>query len=313
LKNYYILQRKIVTDPLYYLEPFTKWQAFQDMIRMVNWDTGQIKNGQEIIKLKRGEFCHTEKHLAKTWKWSRGKVRRFLKWLENDERITVHKTVHKTGQQTGHPRIVVYLCNYKKHQLPIKDGGTSNGTPNGTPNGTVSNNKIQITSSNNNKVGLEDYKKIIENLNELSGKKLKYTTDIYQKKINARISEGYTIEDFLQVNRIKCSEWNRTKYAKHLSPKTLYSKTHFDDYLNSGLGNNLQEDEFQSLYNSGLIKKDSMKSARKIFRIALAGLNEEEARKYYEKEISSIWRDDDNIKKCFQEYQESLRDKELAA
>ena len=55
-----------------------------------------------------------------------------------------------------------------------------------------------------------------------------------------------------------------------------------------------------------------MKTARKIFRIGLKGLNEEEARKYYEKEISPTWRDDDNIKKHYQEYQESLRDKETA-
>ena len=44
----------------------------------------------------------------------------------------------------------------------------------------------------------------------------------------------------------------------------------------------------------------------------MKGLNEEEARKYYEKEISPTWRDDDKIKKHYQEYQESLRDKETA-
>ena len=55
-----------------------------------------------------------------------------------------------------------------------------------------------------------------------------------------------------------------------------------------------------------------MQTARKIFRIGLKGLNEEEAKKYYEKEISPTWRDDDKIKKHYQEYQESLRDKETA-
>ena len=55
-----------------------------------------------------------------------------------------------------------------------------------------------------------------------------------------------------------------------------------------------------------------MKTARKIFRIALAGLNEKEAKKYYEKEISPAWRDDDKIKKLYKEYQESFTDKETA-
>ena len=314
MKNYYLLQRKVTTDPLYYLEPFTKWQAWHDMIRMVNWDTGQIKNGQEVIKLKRGEFCHTENHLAATWKWSRGKVRRFLKWLEKDDRITVHKTVHPTVHPVGHPRIVVYLCNYKKYQLPVKGDGTSNRTSNGTPDSTETNNNLKNTNTKDNNVEKENYEKIIENLNNLSGKKFRSSTESFQKKINARIAEGYTVEDFIQVNKNKTTEWNHSKYAKYLSPNTLYSKTHFDTYLNSslGVGAKLDEEEFQSLYNSELIQDYSMKTARKIFRIGLKGLNEEEARKYYEKEISPTWRDDDKIKKHYQEYQESLRDKETA-
>jgi len=95
---------------------------------------------------------------------------------------------------------------------------------------------------------------------------------------------------------------------KHLNPETLYCAKHFDTYLNSGIV--LGEPEFQELYNSELIQKDSIKTARKIFRFALEGLSEKEAKKYYEKEISPAWRDDDKIKKLYTEHQESLRDKE---
>ena len=132
------------------------------------------------------------------------------------------------------------------------------------------------------------------------------------KKINARIAEGYTVEDFIQVNKNKTTEWNHSKYAQYLSPNTLYSKTHFDTYLNSslGVGAKLEGEEFQSLYNSELIQKDSIKTARKIFRFALEGLSENEAKKYYGKEISPSWREDDKIKKLYEEHQESLKDKE---
>jgi uncharacterized phage protein (TIGR02220 family) len=278
------------------------------MIRLANWDTGQIKDGQEIIKLKRGEFCHTERHLARSWKWSRGKVRRFLKWLENDERIMVHRTV----QLTGHPRIVVTLCNYQKYQLPIKGSGTSNDTPDDTPDSTISNNNSKITISKDNNI---PYENIIESLNRESGKKFRAKTKAFRILINARMSEGYTLEDFLLVNKNKSIEWKHsTKMNKHLNPETLYCAKHFDTYLNSGivLGEPLGEKEFQSLYNSELIQTDTIKTARKIFRFALAGLNEEEARKYYEKEISPTWRDDDKIKKLYKEYQEGLGDKETA-
>lgn len=304
MKNYYLLQRKIVTDPLYYLEPFTKHSAWLDMIRLANWDTGQIKDGQEIIKLKRGEFCHTERHLARSWKWSRGKVRRFLKWLENDERIMVHRTV----QLTGHPRIVVTLCNYQKYQLPIKGSGTSNDTPDDTPDSTISNNNSKITISKDNNI---PYENIIESLNRESGKKFRAKTKAFRILINARVAEGYTLEDFLLVNKNKSIEWKHSqKMNKHLNPETLYCAKHFDTYLNSGIV--LGEPEFQELYNSELIQKDSIKTARKIFRFALEGLSEEEAKKYYEKEISPSWREDDKIKKLYEDHQESLRDKETA-
>jgi hypothetical protein len=84
--------------------------------------------------------------------------------------------------------------------------------------------------------------------------------------------------------------------------------------LNSslGVGAKLDGEEFQELYNSELIQKDSIKTARKIFRFALEGLSEEEAKKYYEKEISPSWREDDKIKKLYEDHQESLRDKETA-
>ena len=307
MKNYYLLQRKVVTDPLYYLEPFTKWQAFHDMIRMANYDTGEIKEGQSIIKLKRGEFCHTENHLSTTWKWSRGKVRRFLKWLEKDGRITVRKTV----QRSGHPRIVVYVVNYNKHQLPLKDSSTSNRTSNGTRDGTQENNNNKITIKNDNNIGSEEHKKIIENLNELAGKKFRFTTETFQKKINARIAEGYTVEDFIQVNKNKTTEWNHTKYSKYLSPNTLYSKTHFDAYLNSGLGVSIQDNGFQSLYNSELIVENSMKNSRDLFKRNISSMDEKEARKYFEKEISPAWRDDIKIKKAYKDHQNSLSGKEI--
>jgi len=309
MKNYYVLQRKIVNDPLYYLEPFTKWQAWNDMIRMVNWDTGEIKDGQEIIKLKRGEFCHTEKHLAEKWKWSRGKIRRFLTWLENDSRITVRKTVPKTVHRTGHPRIVVYLCNYQKYQLPIKNGGTSDSTPDGTPDSTETNNNIQITNSNNKNI---PYEEIIESLNKEAGKKFRPTTKSFRKLINARIAEGFTLEDFIQVNKNKSLDWkNSVKMNKFLNPETLYCSKHFDTYLNSTVqGSSLAVDTFQTLYNDPLIKTKSMKTARHLFRVGLTGLTEEQATEYFEKEISLTWKEDDKIQNIYKEYITALKEEE---
>ena len=305
MKNYYLIQRKVVTDTLYYLEPFTKWQAWHDMIRMANYDTGEIKDGQEIIKLNRGEFCHTENHLASSWKWSRGKVRRFLEWLEKDERITVRKTV----QMSGHPRIVVFVAKYDEYQLPLKGRSTIDRTSSDTQNGTQTNNNNKNTISNNNN-DEEIYEKIIGNLNQLAGKKLNHKTDIYRKQINARISEGYTVEDFLQVNKIKSHEWNGTKFAKFLSPKTLYCKTHFDDYLNPGTkGKAVWSNE---LYNSNLFQGNNMdkryndpvpsglSTARKIAKLDFDAVESvEDLTKLWNEKYSDSWKQDLKIKKMY--------------
>lgn len=62
--------------------------------------------------------------MAKRWKWSRGKVRRFLNDLETEQMIV---------QQTGQHTTLVSICNYDKYQ----GGGTTGGTTESTANGTV--------------------------------------------------------------------------------------------------------------------------------------------------------------------------------
>ena len=55
-KEYFILKRSIVTDQLYFLEKISKFQAWQDLIYLANWDTGSVKQGFDIINLERGEL-----------------------------------------------------------------------------------------------------------------------------------------------------------------------------------------------------------------------------------------------------------------
>ena len=55
-KDYFILKRSIVTDQLYFLEKFSKFQAWQDLIYLANWDTGSVKQGFDVINHERGEL-----------------------------------------------------------------------------------------------------------------------------------------------------------------------------------------------------------------------------------------------------------------
>ena len=80
-KDYFILKRSIVSDQLYFLEKFSKFQAWQDLIYLAHWNTGSVKQGLDVINLDRGELCHAENYLCQRWKWSKGMGRRFLYWL----------------------------------------------------------------------------------------------------------------------------------------------------------------------------------------------------------------------------------------
>lgn len=75
------------------------------------------------------------------------------------------------------------------------------------------------------------YDQIIAHLNEKAGTKYRATSGKTQSLIRARMSEGYTLEDFKAVIDVKCEEWLNTPMEKYLRPETLFG-TKFEGYLN---------------------------------------------------------------------------------
>lgn len=74
-------------------------------------------------------------------------------------------------------------------------------------------------------------KKIISHLNEKTGSKYRVNTKSTLKHINARLNDGYKLDDFIVVIDKKCKEWKNTEFEKHLCPDTLFG-TKFEKYLN---------------------------------------------------------------------------------
>ena len=75
------------------------------------------------------------------------------------------------------------------------------------------------------------YSDTIEYLNSKAGTKYKSTSKNTIRHIQARINEGYTLEDFKTVIDKKCSEWLNTDMEKYLCPETLFGPK-FEKYLN---------------------------------------------------------------------------------
>ena len=89
-----------------------------------------------------------------------------------------------------------------------------------------------VTSSRKRCTSAE-VKKIISHLNEKLGSAYKATTRSTLTHINARFSEGFTLEDFIKVIDKKCDEWGKDeKMQRFLRPETLFG-TKFESYLNA--------------------------------------------------------------------------------
>ena len=87
--------------------------------------------------------------------------------------------------------------------------------------------------SNSSSLVLNDiYKDVIDYLNHKAGKNFKLV-ESNKKHINARIKEGFTLDDFKKVIDNKVTEWkNDDKMNQYLRPETLFSSK-FQSYLNS--------------------------------------------------------------------------------
>lgn len=123
MDGFYKINRKLLNSDLWLLEPFTKGQAWLDLIGLASYKKSQIriKNG-EMQVVERGECAWSQLKLAERWQWSRGKVNRFIEYLKSEKMI----------QQKICPNLtIIKILNYKYYQ-----DDTTNSTTNSTINST---------------------------------------------------------------------------------------------------------------------------------------------------------------------------------
>lgn len=81
---------------------------------------------------------------------------------------------------------------------------------------------------------VSEVEQVISYLNSASGKSFSYKSKNSYSFINARLKEGYKIEDFKRVIDIKCHKWINTEFEAYLRPQTLFSNK-MDGYLNESV------------------------------------------------------------------------------
>lgn len=128
-------------------EPFDKRSAWIDLIMMANHEDRQVLFDGKFIEVKRGEKITSLRMLSEKWKWSRNKVKRFLKLLESGSMIEL---------KIDHQKTTYNIVNYNVYQnedlskRPQKDHKKTTDGPQTDTNNNVNNfNNV----NNNNGVG----------------------------------------------------------------------------------------------------------------------------------------------------------------
>ncbi len=106
-RGYIKLWRSSVDNDLYFAEPFTKWQAWTDLLLLANHQPNTIGVRGNLVSVDRGQVAAGEDYLAKRWKWSRGKVRRFMGMLRDRG---------QTVQQKSHILSIYTITNWDLYQ-----------------------------------------------------------------------------------------------------------------------------------------------------------------------------------------------------
>ena len=152
------------------------------------------------------------------------KVRTILKNLEKKGYIEFLTSGSKGKESTLKITIKQQLFNNNvtniSEQLQQVEGGKQQ----------QSNNNVTTLSKKKEKDN-NIYSLVIDYLNKKANTNYRPTTKNTQSFINARVKEGYTVEDFKKVIDSKSKEWLNTDFEKYLRPTTLFG-TKFENYLN---------------------------------------------------------------------------------
>lgn len=217
------LHRMIQNNDLWMCEPFTRGQAWVDLLLIANHkESFFYKRGNKVI-VKRGQVGRSEVELSDRWKWSRTKVRKFLKDLEKEQQIEIHKS--RITQ-------VLTIINYDLYQQEEQQKDNRKTTEEQQKN-------IYKNDKNIKYKYIPIYKELVNFFIEITGKTIRIANTDSKilrqnnfKTISARLENGADIEEMKAIIKMKHQEWNGTKQEKYIRFETLFAPIKYQIYLN---------------------------------------------------------------------------------
>jgi hypothetical protein len=177
------LYRSVSENWVWNERPFSKGQAWLDLIILANHKDNKFPLGDEMVMVERGSFITSELKLMERWGWSKSKVRLFLNQLQNDSMIV---------KKTDRKKTTINIVNYSVYQEsetteePIKDHQQTDNRP------------IKDTNKNDkNDKNINTYSEIVNLYNQIciSFPQCTKLSDARKKAIGARL-KTYTLDDF---------------------------------------------------------------------------------------------------------------------
>jgi len=138
-KGWIKLHRSMFDNDLWTAEPFTKGQAWIDLIGHANHKAASVWIRGIEVEVKRGQLAWSELTMGKRWRWSRGKVRRYLAMLENRGMAI---------QQTNKVTTILTICKYDTYQADKTTNETTCNTTGDTTDGQQTDNRRYTNKKN---------------------------------------------------------------------------------------------------------------------------------------------------------------------
>ena len=233
-KGYILLHRQVQDNWLWLSEPFTKSQAWIDLLLLASHSGNIFFIRGNKIELKTGEIGYSKEQLATRWKWSRKKVLTFLKMLEKEQQITQHKT----------PSIVIIrVDNYEKYQKREQQNEQQKNNRR-----TTEEHKQLIINNDKEKKNIKKKSKKEITDNQLTQFETFWTAYGYKKSRPAALASFLKALEVTSFDRIidSATKYTNTrgeisKYWKH--PTTWLNQGCWDDEYKAGDSSSVKTDD----------------------------------------------------------------------
>ena len=204
-KGWISVHRQIWNSWVWDEKPFSKGQAWIDLLLLANHEDRKVLVGNQLVIVKRGSFITSQTKLMERWGWGKEKLRNFLRLLESDEMIEVDTTPRYThiaitnyetyqtqyqNQTNENPVIPINREEYQTKDRPKTDQRQTANRPNTDRTPTTNNNDNNLNNDNKDKI-----KKIliylIKNVFKYNNMNAGFLACIYNFKFGKYIDDNY--------------------------------------------------------------------------------------------------------------------------